>query len=94
MGESVKSLKNEDDNVRDKVKSLSEDFQKFEDKTAAKVNKEVVANHPVYKTSNCKVMATTTYTQIKTRNKQRTPEVGKQTGKHPIQSQQHRQSGR
>ena len=41
MGENVKSLKKENDKLRDQVKSLSEDFQKFKDKMAAKVSKEV-----------------------------------------------------
>ena len=42
MGENVKSLKKENDKLRDQVKSLSEDFQKFKDKMAAKVSKEVL----------------------------------------------------
>ena len=41
MGENVKSLKKENDKLRDHVKSLSEDFQKFKDKMATKVSKEV-----------------------------------------------------
>ena len=42
MGENVKSLKKENDKLRDQVKSLSEDFQRFnKDKMAAKVSKEV-----------------------------------------------------
>ena len=41
MGENVKSLKKENDKLRDQVKSLSEDFQRFRDKMAAKVSKEV-----------------------------------------------------
>ena len=41
MGENVKLLKKENDKLRDQVKSLSEDFQRFKDKMAAKVSKEV-----------------------------------------------------
>ena len=41
MGENVKSWKKENDQLRDQVKSLSEDFQRFKDKMAAKVSKEV-----------------------------------------------------
>lgn len=41
MGENVKSLKKENDELRDQVKSLSEDFQRFKDKMAAKVSKDV-----------------------------------------------------
>lgn len=41
MGENVKSLKKENDEPRDQVKSLSEDFQRFKDKMAAKVSKDV-----------------------------------------------------
>ena len=39
MGENVKSWKKENDKLRDQVKSLSEDFQRFKDKMAAKVSK-------------------------------------------------------
>ena len=42
MGENVKSLKKENDKLKDQVKSLSEDFQRFKDKMAAKVSKEVL----------------------------------------------------
>jgi len=41
MGENVKSWKKENDQLRDQVKSLSEDFQRFKDKMAAKVSKEI-----------------------------------------------------
>ena len=41
VGENVKSLKKENDKLRGQVKSLSEDFQRFKDKMAAKVSKEV-----------------------------------------------------
>ena len=40
MGENVKSLKKDNDKLRGQVKSLSEDFQRFKDKMAAKVSKE------------------------------------------------------
>ena len=41
MGDNVKSLKKENDKLRDQVESLAEDFQRFKDKMAAKVSKEV-----------------------------------------------------
>lgn len=42
MGENVKSLQKENDKLKDQVKSLSEDFQRFKDKMAAKASKEVL----------------------------------------------------
>ena len=47
MGENVKSLKKENDKLRDQVKSLSEDFQKFKDKMAAKVFERCLADCPL-----------------------------------------------
>ena len=44
MGENVKSLKKENDKLRDQVKSLSDDLQKFKDKMAAKASKEASAS--------------------------------------------------
>lgn len=41
MGENVKSLKMENDKLRNQVKNLSDKFHKFKDMMVAKTNKEV-----------------------------------------------------
>ena len=39
MGENVKSLKKENDRLREQIKSLSKDFENLKDKMAAEVSK-------------------------------------------------------